>query len=520
MSRTEDTLKRAQKLVDVWHTCKTQAEAVKKAGYKTKDARQQSRLRRQAEELTGTTLPPLNPEQSTFWDIQCPSTLDLKQARKKKDFVVTSCTSDSKLIEPFLEALRLFSEHRNGQLVVVPVRYANPNGVKKKNHHSWPDQITPYALTKDLHLGPNLVISSHRLGATAVNPLAGKQALSGKKSAIYGHPQLAMELVGTPKDMLPKIMMTTGSCNRPKYSATDAGGKANFYHTIYALYVKMVGKKFYHIQLGWDGQGFCYGNEYWTEKGLSKEPATANILHGDSHSWYEIAQITQAKHRLKELVRPTVQVFQDLHDHHIGSHHATLRERVEQALRGEVFIEDEVRLSIDYIERMGADTENWIVGSNHNDHLDKWHNSYKPEKDPANAKFHGWLSSHMYGTDKCALQVCFDEWGCEADYSFLDRDSVANIGGDVDASQHGDVGVNGARGSAKGFSKTTMKTWIFHSHTPRIEKGCWQGGTSTDLMTYAKGYSTWFITDGLSYDNGKRALVNYIEGKTIFDVAA
>lgn len=509
--------KKANKLVEAWPEAKSLAHACKLAGFTTTDPRRQHRIRRAAEDITGIQLPAINSKHSSFWDIDCPSSLDIKSARKCKDFVITSCTNDSSLVKPFLIALEKFAAHREGQLLVVPVRYRNPDALHPKNEHKWSPEIEPYALTQDLHLGPKLVISSHRLNATSVNPLSGKQALSGQKSAIYGHPQLAMELVGTPKDKHPKVMMTTGSCNRPKYSATDAGGKAKFYHTIYAIYVKVVRGAFHYIQLGWDGTGFCFGDEYWTENGLSEEAATANIVHGDSHVWHEIAQISMAKQRIIDKVRPEVQVWHDLHDQHIGSHHETPRERIERFMAGNIFVEDEVRMAPAYLEKMGVGTLNYIVGANHNDHLDKWHENYDSKKDPANAKFHGWLASHMYGTSRSALETCFDEWGCAVHYEFLDRNNPKLIN-TIDISQHGDVGINGSRGSAKGFAKSTMKTVIGHSHTPCIEKGCWQVGTSTDRMEYAKGYSTWMLTDCLIYTNGKRALVNYINGKSIFDV--
>lgn len=508
--------KKAEKLVEVWPESKSLADACKRAGFTTSDPRRQHRVRRAAEDLTGVTLPALNPQFSTFWDIDCPSTFDIVAARKCKDHIVTSCTNDSTPIKGFIKALDKFAKHRDGMLSIVPINYRNPDAVHNTSNHRWPEEMHPFALTQDLHLGPKLLISAHRLNATSVNPLAGKQALSGKKSVVYGHPQLAMELVGTPKNHNPKIMMTTGSCNLPKYSATDAGGKAAFYHTAYAVYVKVVRGGFHHIQLGWDGNGFCFGNEYWTEKGLSEEPAVANIVHGDSHVWHEMAQISASKQRVNALLRPKIQVWHDLHDQHIGSHHNTVRDRVEAALAGDVFVEDEVRMAPAYIEKMGVGTLNYIVGSNHNDHLDVWHNDYNVRKDPANAKFHGWLSANMYGSGRSALETCFEEWGCAVHYEFLSRNDPKMVS-TIDVSQHGDKGTNGSRGSAKGFAKTIMKTVIGHSHTPCIEKGCWQTGTSTDRMSYANGYSTWMLTDCLIYENGKRALVNHINGKTIFD---
>lgn len=506
----------ALKLAEVWDNSSSLRDACLRAGSKTKDPRNMNRLRRKAELVTGRELDPHNEKNSTHNTIECPSTLDLKSARKHKDFIITSLTNDSPLVKPFLEALRKFAEHRNGQLLVVPVRYQNRDAMHSTEGYKWDEAIYPYALTKDLNVGRSLVISAHRMRATTINPLSGKQALSGQKSAIYGHPQLAMELVGTPKDELPKVMMTTGSCNRAQYSSSDAGGKANFYHTIYAVYVKRVGSKFHHTQLGWDGGGFYFLNEYWTQEGLQDESCRSSIAHGDSHVWYEMPEVTKSKQRLIKRLNPISQYFHDLNDQHIGSHHSTLRERAEQALKGQISVEQEVRMSIDYLERLGKGTKNYIIGSNHNDHLDQWWERFEPKKDPYNMKFHGWMSSVMLGTDDFALKACFDAWGCNVHYEFLSRNKRHSEQG-IDMSQHGDKGTNGSRGSAKGLAKTMLKTVIGHSHTPAIEKGCWQIGTSTNLMSYANGYSTWMLTDGIVYPNGKRALLNHIDGKTIAD---
>ena len=508
------SLARAKKTAAAWDEATSLSDAIKRSGYSNQDARNNNRVRRATEEMLGIKLTAHNDKNSTHDEIECPSTLDIRAARKCKDFVITSLTNNSPLIKPFLFALKKFIEARNGQLLVIPVRYQNPNAVHSTKGYFWDDTIYPYALTKDLNLGRNLVVSAVRLNATSVNPLSGKQALGGQKSVIYGHPQLAMELVGTPKDETPKVMMTTGSCNKARYSSSDRGGKAYFYHTAYAVYVKRVGSKFHHTQLGWDGSGFHYLDEYWTEDGVSE--GHADIVHGDSHVSHEMPKITQSKLRLLDKIKPVTQVWHDLHNQEIGSHHATLRERIEQALIGKVSVEKEVRLSIDYIERLGLGTENLIVGSNHNDHLDQWYAKYRPERDPYNAKFHGWLGYKMLGTGNAALETCFEEWGCTVHYKFLSRNTRHSLHGN-DISQHGDKGQNGSRGSAKGLAKTQNKTIIGHSHTPCIEKGCWQMGTSTDRMEYAQGYSTWMITDCLVYPNGKRALINHIDGKTLAD---
>ena len=103
------------------------------------------------------------------------------------------------------------------------------------------------------------MVSGLRLTATAVDPLSGMQAHSGQRSVVYGATSLHLRLAATPGDELPKMLQTTGSCTSKTYTRTKAGGKAKFNHVFAATYVKLVGDKFYHTQIIWDGKGFyCF----------------------------------------------------------------------------------------------------------------------------------------------------------------------------------------------------------------------------------------------------------------------
>ena len=84
----------------------------------------------------------------------------------------------------------------------------------------------------------------------------------------------------------------------------------------------------------------------------------------------------------------------------------------------------------------------------------------------------------------------------------------------IDFGQHGDTGVNGSKGSLKVFSNTGYRTILGHSHTPGIDKGAYQVGTSSYLqLDYNKGYSSWLHTHCIVYPNGKRSLINIIKGQ-------
>jgi hypothetical protein len=96
---------------------------------------------------------------------------------------------------------------------------------------------------------------------------------------------------------------------------------------------------------------------------------------------------------------------------------------------------------------------------------------------------------------------------------FLGRDESFVVNG-IELSLHGDLGPNGSRGSAVNLNKIGIRSIIGHTHAPCIEKGVVQVGTSSYLrLEYTSGPSSWLQTHGLVYQNGKRALVNVIEGE-------
>jgi hypothetical protein len=79
---------------------------------------------------------------------------------------------------------------------------------------------------------------------------------------------------------------------------------------------------------------------------------------------------------------------------------------------------------------------------------------------------------------------------------------------------HGDVGINGSRGDIKSLAKLSDKMVIGHSHTPGIYEGCYQVGLSAmKNLEYKKGPSSWMQTHCIIYPDGKRTLINIINGK-------
>lgn len=89
---------------------------------------------------------------------------------------------------------------------------------------------------------------------------------------------------------------------------------------------------------------------------------------------------------------------------------------------------------------------------------------------------------------------------------FCQRSGMKVLG--IEVGQHGDRGINGARGSAVSFAKVPTKMIVGHSHSPQINKGCYVVGTSSMLaLEYNKGASTWHHAHCIIHRNGKRQMI-------------
>ena len=85
---------------------------------------------------------------------------------------------------------------------------------------------------------------------------------------------------------------------------------------------------------------------------------------------------------------------------------------------------------------------------------------------------------------------------------------------DVEIGVHGHLGPNGARGSQYNMSKLGTKIIHGHFHGPYERDGAMGVGTSSELfMGYNVGPTNWLHTHGVLYADGKRTLVNIIDGR-------
>lgn len=458
----------------------------------------------------------------------------LRAERGVRRYVVTAAQNATPVHMQFFASLRNYCIRMGAQLIVIPYRYRNPTSMWTERAAAddwWAPELAPYLLDRRIELNRHLVLLADiKTQPTATSPLQGFETMTGSRSAIVGHPKLELVTVPTPQERLPKILTTTGAVTERNYIPSKAGKKGEFHHTFGACVVELEGGLFHMRQINAVKDGSFCELEYEYGPDWRKPSELAGLVMGDTHVEFvdpDVVKATFGPGGIVQSLRPKYLVWHDVHDFYSRSHwhrgevfvnyvkHHTGRDNVEKML-------DETFAFIDRHTPKGA--TNIFVSSNHpNNHLSRWLKETDPRGDPENCVF--WartfeaLCMRARMTDSGARTVDpFTYWAKKklnvaGQCVFLDQDQNYQING-IEVGYHGDHGPNGARGNIRSFGKIGAKPVIGHGHSPGIKDGVYQTGTNSRLrLEFMRGPSSWLHTDCLIYRNGKRTLLNVIDGK-------
>lgn len=443
--------------------------------------------------------------------------------------IVTSAINDTEVNKPFFNSLVKFAEKKNAKLFVIPIKYLNPSAMNMNSSVSWDPVLEPYLLRRTVRWKDQFkIIGDCNIQATAANPLSSIDSLCEGMSTIVGHPTLQMRTVAVNPSRNPIILHSTGSVSqKDRYSASKAGYRASFHHCYSAVYIEIDrNENSFHLrQLCADDSGSFFDlNEYHTPEGGTINSNVSAIVFGDEHVKFicpKVADATFGVNGLVEKLDPDYLVRHDVLDFHCRSHHDMNRffEQYKKKVLEEDDVEKELNETCEFLHKTTGERTSVVVASNHHSHLLKWLETTDPKMDLVNSKVYHllmWLMMEYVDTNGESMEpfeLYFKKMFPNSPNITFQKEDDFHING-ICVSMHGDKGANGARGSRQNLSKIGERSVIGHSHSPGIQGGCWQTGTSSKLrMGYNVGPSSWLNTHCIIHRNGKRQLVTLIKGK-------
>lgn len=450
-------------------------------------------------------------------------------------FVITSVQNDTTTFTAFVDSLKSYVSKREGRLMVIPIRYKNPSAIVTQNQADglgWDPSLAEYMIENEVVLSDHVkIVGDLNVQATAANPLSGLEPITQGKTSIFGHAQLAMTTVPVNQHKRPIIMTTTGTVSHGNYSDSKAGYKANFHHSNSAIVIELDRENdCHHIRqliANEDGSFYDIYGKFNPDGTFEKLESVPGLMLGDEHVIEVDDQVVFATFdrpdSIVKRLKPEVLIRQDVLDCYSVSHHhrnkAVLSYQKYQSQKNVLL--SELEEAAEYlIETTPVSSESWVIDSNHHDHLMRWLNEVNIKNEVWNAKvYHELMYLTLSAVDFGMSYINpfafwmarnYKDQNIGGQITFIDSSNPRYIEG-VLVSMHGDIGPNGARGSRKNLSKISEESMIGHSHSPGIEKGCWQVGTSSVIgLEYNKGPSGWMQTHGVIYPGGSRQLINII----------
>jgi len=466
--------------------------------------------------------------------------------RGTKRFLFTSAQNGTPVRPLVWQAILRAKEYWDAHLSVIQLRYKNPTSMwsrSQEDKETWDAATKPYWLNQRMDVNRNLVcVGGIKIVPTATKPLSGFEAFTGGESTIVGHTRYQFKTVPVPGSAMAKIMTTTGACTEPNYTNSRAGAGGEFHHCFGAVLVELDKHgKFYLRHLNFTGDGIAYdaSGVMITPEGVEPFKGAAALALGDTHVRFRdkgVERGTFGKGGLVETLQPEAIYWHDVCDGYGANPHHDGNPFNEQAKGPSGFddVEGEVREAVNYVaQNTPAYATSYIVPDNHGDFLRRWilKKDWRKEVMPIARAFYLKTALAMHESTKMGAggTETVSPWAYWVEHfmdAVWDRTRVrvkclSGKGGEgsevhgIQMDMHGHAGPNGARGSIQNLKRIGRKSVIGHSHSPGVDEGCMQTGTSSLLhLEYnGAGPSSWLHAHAVVYPNGKRQLVIIIDGK-------
>lgn len=435
------------------------------------------------------------------------SEIEITKTGHKKRYIVSSVVEGAPIDYGFLQAMELFAQHNNAEIVLLWMR-----GVYKNDQFSLDevDALRKY-LASEYRFNTKLLAKSFLVHPAHKFPVTGlEEYAQDNDSLICASTKQCLELVARPRGKVPHTIHTTGTISIPKYSKTRTGCIAAKDNKLGALVIEVVdSKNFFIRQVQWINGAFVDLGKKYTKDSVKSVECKAMVL-GDLHLTEEDASALEATYDQIKKLKPENVFLHDILSNNSINHHE-LGKCVSRCTLPKEFdtLEKEFKYGkaklTEIRNKIHKDTNIYVVASNHDDFIKKWCDTGEFVKDAQNAVI-GAKCFIALTEQKNPLELFLDVKGV----TYLKQDSSFKIEG-FECAEHGHLGTNGARGSAKSYIKSHGKAFIGHSHTPKIVSNIWQVGTLSKLtLGYTHGASSWMHANGVIYKGGYAQMILFI----------
>lgn len=387
-------------------------------------------------------------------------------------------------------------------------------------------EVLEYVQDKSIELAPGLVwCGEQNILPTTRHPLSSFEDYNGRNSNIVPHAKIAMESVASMADEATKFNYSTGTITQRNYIQKRAGILAEQKHAYGAALVEVDSAGNWWVRqlhldsndvlmdVGPDGYSGVEVRDGWVEA----KPVVEGIYWGDVHAselenW--VRELAWGPGGMLDCTKAQWQFMGDLLSmrsrthHEIGNFHRSYQKHVDS----EESVEDEVQLTADFMHDATRDWCNLVVvQANHDRHLDRWLNEADFRADPVNAKYFLELQWQVLDAiDRGDRHFNIMEWSLNQAQApkvkYLRTDESCVVAG-IENGLHGDLGMNGSRGSTRGLTKLGRGLNKGHDHTAAIRDGVYSAGACSLSFGFMMGPNSHSISHIVTYANGKRAII-------------
>lgn len=357
-----------------------------------------------------------------------------------------------------------------------------------------------------------------------VNPFFG---YASKTSSLYSYiingTKARFEVLPH-KQGSPRFIMSTGSITSPKYREHFAiGQKAKEQHQFGAAIIEVINnKKFIPYQIVANNEGnFTHKNIKYKNGKEIPENAAAMVL-GDPHlAVIDKEAFEETMSQIKKC-KPGEIHMGDLFDglsinHHDKKNHLRrldLFEKGKLDFRKEI---EDVYIFLKKLSKKFPDTKFFLTYDNHSQNIIKYIIEDKRHlSDIWNMKFSTSVQYILENNPEmlpleAAIKALNIKKGVNIpkNVKFLRQTDVKRVWGWL-VSDHGNKGLNGAKGSIKTYEKNNIKAILQHSHTPKRLANTISVGHLSNLkeQSYAHGgLTTWLMANAVINNDGTTSLL-------------